>query len=102
MTTSSPGKVSENEDITFTCVTDESSSGATVVWQVDGKTILSSQQAFEEARFNANITRSDLTIKVNRTLNKKNVKCYVAEDEAVIDARIMDVTCEQIKSYKMS
>ena len=98
MATSSTGQILEDEDITFTCVTDESSSGATVVWQVDGKTISSSQQAFEEGRFNANITRSDLSFTVNRTLNQKSVECFVEEDNAVIDATVLDLTCEQFKA----
>ena len=98
MTTSSAGQILEDEDITFTCVTDESSSGATVVWQVDRKTILSSQQAFEEGRFNANITRSSFSFTVNRTLNQKSVECFVEEDDTVIDATVLDLTCEQFKA----
>ena len=96
--TTSTGQILEDETITFTCVTDESSSGATVVWQVDGKTILSSQQAFEEGRFNANITKSDLSFTVNRTLNQKSVECFVEEDNTVIDATALDLTCEQFKA----
>lgn len=94
MTSSHTGAVSENEDVTFTCVTDESSSGATIVWQIDGQTILSSQEASEEGSFNANISRSEITVTVNRTLNKKSVECFVGEDESVIDAKVLDVTCK--------
>ena len=93
MTQSPSGPVSENTEMTFTCVTDEAEPTADVVWSVDGNTRSSDSDSTEEGMYNTQKRRSVLTVRVNRSLNKKKVECYVSGKSAIKDTKTLDVRC---------
>ena len=97
MTQSPSGPVSENTEVTFTCVTDEAEPTADVVWSVDGNTRSSDSDSTEEGMYNTQKKRSVLTVRVDRTLNNKEVECYLSGSSAVRDTKKLDVRCECIK-----
>ena len=94
MAQSPSGPVSENTDVTFTCVTDEAEPTANVVWSVDGNTRSSDSDSAEEGMYNTQKRRSVLTVRVDRTLNNKKVECYVSKNTQATDPVILDVRCE--------
>ena len=93
MTQSPSGPVSENTEVTFTCVTDEAEPTADVVWSVDGNTRSSDNDSTEKGMYNTQKRRSVLTVRVNRTLNNKDVECHVSGEPAVNDSKTLDVRC---------
>ena len=94
MTQSPSGQISENTEVTFTCVTDEAEPTADVVWSVDGNTRSSNSDSTEEGMYNTQKRRSVLTVRVDRTLNKKKVECYVSGNTEATDSFELDVRCE--------
>ena len=94
MTQSPSGPVSENKEVTFTCVTDEAEPTADVVWSVDGNTRSSDSDSTEEGMYNTQKRRSVLTVRVDRTLNNKKVECYISENTEATESIILDVICE--------
>ena len=97
MTQSPSGPVSENTEVTFTCVTDEAEPTADVVWRVDGNTRSSDSDSTEEGMYNTQNKRSVLMLTVDKTLNNKKVECHVSGKSAVRDTNTLDVRCECIK-----
>ena len=93
MTQSPSGPVSENTEVTFTCVTDEAEPTADVVWNVGGNTRSSDSDSTEEGMYNTQKRRSVLTVRVDRTLNNKKVVCYVSGKSAIKYTKTLDVRC---------
>ena len=86
--------------MTFTCETDEASPTAEVVWTVAGSVRTSGISDTEVAgQYNAQGRRSELTVRVNRTLNGQTVECHVSGKSAVRDTVTLDVRCEYNISY---
>ena len=94
MTQSPSGPVSENTEVTFTCVSDEAEPTADVMWSIDGNTRSSDSDSTEEGMYNALKRRSVLTVRVDRTLNNKEVECYVSGNTQATDSIMLDVRCE--------
>ena len=94
MTQSPSGPVSENTEVTLTCVTDEAEPTADVVWSVDGNTRSSDSDSTVEGMYNTQKRRSVLTVRVDRTLKKKKVECHVIGNTEATDSVILDVRCE--------
>ena len=97
MTQSPSGPVSEDAEVTFTCVTDEAEPTADVVWNVDGNTRSSDRVSTEQGMYNAQKRRSVLTVTMDKALNNKEVECYVRGKSAVRDTKTLDVRCKCIK-----
>ena len=93
MTQSPSGPLSENTEVTFTCVTDEAEPTADVVWTVDGNTRSSDNDSTEDGMYNAQMRSSVLTVRVNRTQNNKKVECRVSGMPAINDTTTLNVTC---------
>ena len=94
MTQSPSGPVSENTELTFTCVTDEAEPTADVMWSVDGNTRSSDSDSTEDGMYNTQKRRSVLTVRVDKTLNNKEVECYVSGNTQATDSIMLDVRCE--------
>ena len=94
MTQSPSGSVSENTEVTFTCVTDEAEPTADVVWSVDGNTRSSDSDSTEEGLYNTQMRRSELIVRVDRTLNSKKVECNVSGNTQATDSTILNVKCK--------
>ena len=94
MTKYPPDSVTENTEVTFTCVTDESEPTADVVWSVDGNTRNSDSDSTEEGMYNTQKRISVLTVRVDRTLHNKEVECHVSGKSAVRETAMVDVMCE--------
>ena len=93
MSQSPSGQVAEDTDVTLTCVTDEAKPDASIVWLVGGKSVKTSSDSVEAGIYDANITRSQITLPVNRTLNGKEVEC-VAVEAGLHDKIVLDVVCK--------
>ena len=93
MTQSPPDPVSDNTEVTFTCVTDEAEPTAAVVWSVDGNTRSSDSDSTEMGMYNTQKRMSVLIVRVDRTLNNKKVVCYVSGNSTVKDTQTLDVRC---------
>ena len=99
MTQSPSGLVSENKEVTFTCVTDEAEPTADVVWSVDGNTRSSDSDSTVEGMYNTQKRRSVLKVTVDKPLNNKKVECYVSGKSAVRDSVRLGVTCEYVPVF---
>ena len=103
MAQSPSGPVSENTEVTFTCVTDEAEPTADVVWSVDGNARSSDSDTTEKGMYNTQKRRSVLIVRVDRTLNNKMVECYVNGKSAVRYSSTLGVTCECVSMlYKIN
>ena len=50
------------------------------MWFVGGESVKASSDSAETGMYDANITRSQIILPVNRTLNGKEVECILRED----------------------
>ena len=87
------GQVDENTEITLTCVTDESQPDASIVWFVGGESIEARTEYKETGMYEANVTRSELILPVNRTLNGKNITCVAVEAD-LSDSISLSISCK--------
>ena len=100
MSQSPTGAVPENTFVTFTCVTDEASPTADVVWTVSGSDSISqSRNSIMYGLYRAQKRRSVLRVRVNRALNGQRVECHVSGKVKVTDRVTLDVRCELSKNY---
>ena len=93
MSQSPSGQVAEDTDMTLTCMTDESKPDASIMWFVGGESVKASSDSVEAGMYDANITRSQIILPVNRTLNGKEVKCVAVEAD-LHDTVALSVLCE--------
>ena len=102
LSASPPGAVSENMDITLTCITDEANPPAEVVWSRDGVAVTSafSEVATESGLYNAQRRVSNLSVRTNKTLNGAVYNCAVVGTDLSRDY-VMDITCKYNTYFAM-
>ena len=88
------GQISEFTDVTFTCLAEEANPTAELIWTVDGNVVNPSRVYAYGGQFAGYKRGSDLTLTVNRTFNKKEVQCALADNEFISNKTLLDVTCK--------
>ena len=95
LSSSPPGSVSENVDITLTCTTDEANPSAEVVWSRDGVEVIPAfgDVTTESGLYNTQRRVSKLSVRTNKTLNGAVYNCTVAGTDLSRDY-LVDITCK--------
>ena len=89
------GQISEFTDVTFTCLAEEANPTAELIWTVDGNVVNPSRVYAYGGRFGGYKRGSDLTLTANRTFNKKEVQCALADNNDIKKEIMLFVTCKE-------
>ena len=81
--------------MTLTCMTDESKPDASIVWFVGENSVKANSDSVEAGMYDANVTRSQLILIVNRTLNGREVECVAVEAD-LHDKIVLNVLCKYL------